>query len=241
MSGITSFSSALDNASRTAMRPESHAGRAAGSQVAQRGQTRRRTQAERVAESDRRMLDAAVRLIAAHGSMQTTLEMVGVEAGYSRGLAQHRFGSKDGLLEAVLDHVVKEYRARLLPRLRGLRGLEAIFCEIDCYLEGMENPPPSSKAFFVLMLESVGPVPQIRHVFADLSQRWHRALAAQIRAGQSSGEIIAEIDPDIEAQLIIAAVRGIRLQSVLSPHGSNLRQTIDALKRDLRHRLAAQI
>ena len=39
---------------------------------------------------------------------------------------------------------------RLEERLRGLTGLDAVFCEIDCYLEGMDDPPLSSRAFFVL-------------------------------------------------------------------------------------------
>lgn len=217
--------------------PAQHPGAGPASKAEGRAGRARRTQAERVAESDQRMLRAAVEFIATRGSSQTTLEMVGVAAGYSRGLAQHRFGSKDGLLEAVLAHVVKEYRARLLPTLKGLSGLDALYCEIDAYLAGMDDPPMSSKAFFVLMLESIGPVPQIRHVFADLSDRWHKALAWQIRLGQQRGDIVRSANPEVEAELIIAAVRGLRLQSMLSPPASNLAAAIAALKADIGQRL----
>lgn len=199
----------------------------------------RRTQAERVAESDQRMLEAAVRLIAQHGSTQTTLETVGVAAGYSRGLAQHRFGSKDGLLEAVLAHVVKEYRLRLLPRLKGLSGLDALECEIDAYLHGMDDPPVNSRAFFMLMLDSIGPVPQIRHVFADLSERWHRHLTRQVRAGQARGEIGAQINPEAEVRLLIATVRGLRMESMLGRQTGDLATIIETLKNDIRQRLRA--
>ena len=119
----------------------------------------RRTQAERVAESDRRMLDAALRLIATRGYSQTTLEAIGLEAGYSRALVQHRFGSKDKLLEALIGEIAQAHRARLLPRLRGLAGLDALEVEIDCYLEGMDDPPMHSRAFFVLMSESIASNP----------------------------------------------------------------------------------
>lgn len=61
----------------------------------------RRTQAERVAESDHRLMEAAIRLVARVGYTHTTLESIGVEAGYSRGLVQHRFGSKDRLQEST--------------------------------------------------------------------------------------------------------------------------------------------
>ena len=89
----------------------------------------RRTQAARVAESDTRMLDAAMRLVAARGYMQTTLEAIGVEAGYSRGLVSHRFGSKDRLLEELVNRVTEDFRQGLLQRLRGRSGLEAVFAK----------------------------------------------------------------------------------------------------------------
>ena len=214
---------------------EGHAAAAAGT-VARRP---RRTQAERVAESDRRMLDAAMRLIATRGYTQTTLEAIGVEAGYSRGLVQHRFGSKDKLLEELIARIAGDHRERLLLRMRGLSGLDAIECEIDCYLEGMDDPPVSSRAFFVLMLESVGPAPQIRHVFAQIGARWQEALAGQIRKGQRAGRIRAEADADIEAQLLVATVRGLRMQSMLDPAASDIASGIAALKQRLRRRLAA--
>src|SRR5437868_7026760 len=174
----------------------------------------RRTQAERVAESDRRMLEAATRLFARHGYTQTTLETIGVEAGYSRGLAQHRFGNKDRLLEDLIKKLAADHRERLLVRLRGLSGLEALFCEIDCYLEGMDQPSDSSRAFFMLMHESLGPAPHIRATFAAISARWHHALARQIERGQEAGQIRLDIDPAREAQLLIAVARGLRTQSM---------------------------
>ncbi len=198
----------------------------------------RRTQAERVAESDRRMLDAAMRLIATRGYTQTTLEAIGVEAGYSRGLVQHRFGSKDKLLEELIARIAGDHRERLLLRMRGLSGLDAIECEIDCYLEGMDDPPVSSRALFVLMLESVGPSPQIRHVFAKIGARWQKALAGQIRKGQRAGRIRAGADAEVEAQLLVATVRGLRMQSMLDPAASDIASGIAALKQRLRSRLA---
>ncbi len=197
----------------------------------------RRTQAERVAESDRRLLEAATRLIAERGYTHTTLEATGIEAGYSRGLVQHRFGTKDRLLEELIKHIADAHRARLLERMRGLTGLGAIFCEIDCYLEGMDNPSVNSRAFFVLMLESIGPAPQIRPTFAAISARWHRAITRHIEAGQRAGEIRSEIVAADEAHLLIATVRGLRTQSMLSPVTSNIAVAIRTLKDSLRSRL----
>ncbi|MEN2473455.1 TetR/AcrR family transcriptional regulator [Burkholderia sp. GS2Y] len=197
----------------------------------------RRTQAERVAESDRRLMEAAIRLIARVGYTHTTLESIGIEAGYSRGLVQHRFGSKDQMLEELVNKIATDQRERLLARLQGLRGMDALLCEIDCYLEGMDTPPERARAFYMLMQESLGPAPHIRTAFAAISARWHRALARQIEVGQEAGQIRPDVDPAAEARLLIATLRGLRMQSMLDPHTSNIAKSIDSLKCGLRARL----
>ena len=198
----------------------------------------RRTQAERVAESDTRMLQAAMQLVASRGYANTTLEAIGAEAGYSRGLVSHRWGSKDKLLEELVNRVLEDFRKGLLERLRGLSGLDAVFCEIDCYLEGMDDPPLSSRAFFVLMLESIGPAPQIREHFARFSSRWQASLERTITKGQEAGSIRVDVKPAEEARLLIATLRGLRTQSMLDPATSDIARDIAALKTTLRQRLA---
>ena len=198
----------------------------------------RRTQAERVAESDTRMLQAAMRLVATRGYAQTTLEAIGAESGYSRGLVSHRWGTKDKLLEELVDRVLEDFRVGLLQRLRGLTGLDALFCEIDCYLEGMDDPPLSSRAFFVLMLESIGPAPQIREHFARFSKKWQASLSRTIGKGQQLGSIRADVKAADEARLLIATLRGLRTQSMLDPASSDIARDIAALKATLTQRLA---
>lgn len=198
----------------------------------------RRTQAERVAESDTRMLQAAMQLVASRGYANTTLEAIGAEAGYSRGLVSHRWGSKDKLLEELVNRVLEDFRKGLLERLRGLSGLDAVFCEIDCYLEGMDDPPLSSRAFFVLMLESIGPAPQIREHFARFSSRWQASLERTLTKGQEAGSIRVDVKPAEEARLLIATLRGLRTQSMLDPATSDIARDIAALKTTLRQRLA---
>ena len=55
------------------------------------------TQAERTALSDQKMFEMAIELVNERGTAKTTLKDIGEGAGYSRGLASYRFGSKDGL------------------------------------------------------------------------------------------------------------------------------------------------
>ncbi len=48
---------------------------------------------------------AAIRIIPTQGYQRTTLNEVGKEAGYTGGLVSHRFGSKAGLLKAVITSI----------------------------------------------------------------------------------------------------------------------------------------
>ena len=73
----------------------------------------RRSQAQRTALSDTRMLEAAIRLIIERGAGKTTLKEVGELAGYSRGLAGYRFGSKEGLLNFVVRSVGDDWLREL--------------------------------------------------------------------------------------------------------------------------------
>ncbi|MDO8451197.1 MAG: helix-turn-helix domain-containing protein [Rhodoferax sp.] len=79
----------------------------------------RRTQTERTEETRRRILDAAVDVLAAKGYAGFRTADVAEMAGVSRGAQTHHFPSKDELLVAVVEHVFK--RTADLGRKRARR------------------------------------------------------------------------------------------------------------------------
>ncbi|MBN6040511.1 TetR family transcriptional regulator [Amycolatopsis sp. 195334CR] len=62
---------------------------------------KQRTQEERRSSAERAMLAAAVRLFSKRGVEQTSMADIGEEAGYSRGLANHHFGSRAELVDRL--------------------------------------------------------------------------------------------------------------------------------------------
>ena len=64
----------------------------------------RMTQAERTARAEAGMIEAAIELLTTAGIQGTTLVAIGDKSGYSRGLVTARFGSKDGLIDALIDN-----------------------------------------------------------------------------------------------------------------------------------------
>ena len=73
----------------------------------------RRTQAERTAETRRRILDAVVESIAEVGFQRTTATEIAKRAGVTWGAVQHHFGAKGGILEAVLEDTFERFETRL--------------------------------------------------------------------------------------------------------------------------------
>ena len=80
-------------------------------------ESRRLTQAQRTEISDNRMMDAAVALIVDRGPAATSLKEVGLMAGYSRGLAGQRFGSKEKLFAFVLRQIGENWLGHLMTTL----------------------------------------------------------------------------------------------------------------------------
>ncbi|KLI09139.1 hypothetical protein A5731_09235 [Mycolicibacterium conceptionense] len=56
-----------------------------------------------------RIRDAALRCFATGGISGTTMRTIAEAAGVSHGLLRHHFGSKDGLIAAVDDHVLRVF------------------------------------------------------------------------------------------------------------------------------------
>ena len=73
----------------------------------------RRTQAERSAITQRKIVDAAVECVADRGFGAATMTAVAERAGVTVGAIQHQFLDKDGLRVAVLEHGLERLASTL--------------------------------------------------------------------------------------------------------------------------------
>jgi len=200
----------------------------------------RRTQAERRARSERSLLEAAEQLIAEKGSSRTTLAEIGQRAGYSRGLVNQRFGSKGDLVSRLTRRIQRRFRDRILaPALEHRTGLDALLAAVDAYLGGMDLSVGTGRAFYVLMAESLGPVPEIRDTFALADREFRNFLERHIADGIEAGDIRPDIDRAAQSGMIVGALRGITLQWLVDPHGLDLREATRELRQTLELSLRA--
>jgi AcrR family transcriptional regulator len=164
------------------------------------------------------MIRAARKLIARQGYTKTTLTQIGRESGYSGGLVTHRFGSKLGLLRTLVGRITgRFYRDQIEPAVGGRAGIDAVCAAAQTYLLELSVREEPMRVLYVLMGEALGPVPEIREVFAELNRGFRTKLAELIGSGIDAGEIRRELDPEAEAALVVGMLRGVAMQWLTDP------------------------
>jgi AcrR family transcriptional regulator len=201
--------------------------------------TTRRTQAERRGEAEQALLHAAARLFARRGIDQTSLADIGEEAGYSRGLVNHHFGSKAALVER-LSHDAQEAFLAQLPEPSGSGTIDTLVGIATAYLDMVSRETNETRAFFVMWGAALPTDGALRPVFVIDDSRFRDGVAALIRAGQGYGEIDAELDVAGFAVAFVGLVRGISALFLIDPKGIDVAGGRHVCERFIRAALAPQ-
>ena len=183
-----------------------------------------KTQEQRREESEKQMLKAAITLFARQGYLKTTLSEVGKEAGYTAGLVSHKFGSKEGLLQAVVTHISQRFLGdQLGESIKQNSATESISNYLDIYLREVSLREGPIRALYVIMGEALGAVPEVRKPIAEMNAGARDILKKIVTTGIEQKEFRADLDPDAAAALIIGALRGLVMQHLLDPRRVNLK------------------
>lgn len=179
------------------------------------------TQKERKAESERRILHAAVELFAKQGYTKTTLSEVGKAAGYTGGLVSHRFGSKEQLLMAVLQNSAFRFMEdQLRPSIEGdhIQSAEkALRNYIKIYFDEVFLRESNIRALYVIMGEGLGAVPEVQPHIAAINKAMRKRIALIVRQGVESGEFGENVDSEDWALMIFGMLRGTVMQYLADP------------------------
>ena len=196
--------------------------------------TARRTQAERTAISDAAMINAAIDIIVARGTSGLTLKDVGEHAGYSRGLASYRFGSKSGLFAAIIRSVGESWLRELQAATSNRQGLDAVLAATDAHARLIAAGAPAIQAFYILWFNSIGPDHALRQVIANVHERRQRDVEAWIQSGLEHGNISPTVDIRAVAGQFCATIVGIVYQWLARPDSlDDVMQLHDGLKAEM--------
>ena len=186
---------------------------------------RRRTQAERSAETRRILLETAIRCLHRKGYAATTTLLVAEEAGLSRGAMLHQFPTRVDLMmfvvQSVFDDEVAIYDARLSaiadPRQRLFAFPEIVWEVLSRpsgvavleVLQGSRSDPDLASRLAPLQA-------QIEQNALTLLGRWFGEGAGASRSAM---------------RLVVWAVRGLSIAQVLAPDPEEIRKSVTLLRR----------
>ena len=192
------------------------------------------TQAERTAISDKAMLEAAIELILERGTDKTTLAAIGEKAGYSRGLATYRFGSKAGLFDEVCKSISRRWLDYLKDGVGDKIGIDAMCAALDAFFRFVSDAPRDARVLQILYCGAASPKSEYRQTSINIHQRQQDDVADWIRAGQAEGTIRNDVNPRSIAAQYIAYISGMTYLWVINPNSLDFGKANEDMKAHLR-------
>ncbi len=167
----------------------------------------------RLSPADRRALleDAARACMARGGIRAFTVDRIVAEAGVSRGLVIHHFGSMDGLLVAVYARMYREWIEAITEPRPASSRLEAI-------IEAIVSPKLFSRETLNVWLTLWGEIannPVLREAHRDLYSEYRATIAGALaEAAAANGRAV---DADRVASTLICLIDGFGVQRCVEP------------------------
>ena len=174
-------------------------------------------QSDRRNQSTRKLITAFLELAAEQGVASITFDNIGERAGYSRGLASQKFGSKNGLLEAAISQLHDEMaEIREEAHLEDRPGLESLLLYCDVHLTTQEEFP-QMRAYFILYSAAVAELSDMRPLFVKANERTRNDLVSIIERGKKDGSIRTDINAKKVAALIGNMLGGLANNAIIDP------------------------
>jgi AcrR family transcriptional regulator len=179
---------------------------------------------EQSARSRKALIEAATALFAERGYGETSVQAIGERAGVSRGSIFWHFGSKEGLLWAVVERAFDTWETEVLvPDVGDATGVEAM----------RRSLAEALRLFYVLIFEALGPRPDLAQEFAKLHVRLREMTVGWIREAIESGEMRQDVSADAVVIFITGALGGLAYQWLLDPGGFDLGRAYEDLEKTL--------
>ena len=197
------------------------------------------TQAERAAASDRAMIDAAIELILERGTDGTTLAAIGERAGYSRGLATYRYGSKSGLFQEVSNTIQRRWVGYLKAAVEDKTASDALCAAAGAYFKFVTDAPEDIRVLHILLYEGAAPNSDLRGLAKQAFARQITDAEAWLKDGIDTGTVREDISPRDVAAQYVAHIAGVTYMWLLNPIEIDFAAIHENYTRTLRERLAA--
>lgn len=195
----------------------------------------RQRKADQREQAERKLLEAALELVALRGSFRMSLADVGAHAGFSRALPAHYFGNKEGLVSALVGFMLNRFRSVFVRGPKPKQGRAAVLHRVASYIHGAREEPAQFRALQILMAEASTDAgsPSLSESLVAANQSALAYFEHQIRVGIAQGEIDPATEPRAGAVVILGTMRGVLAQWFLAPEQIDLAAALGEFERML--------
>lgn len=158
----------------------------------------------RTSATKQKLFDAALRLVGERGAAGVTVDEIAAEAGVAKGTVYYNFGSKDGLVDALLRHGVE----LLAARLRGAEEVEDTFQALEALVDGALDFFAEYPAFAQLLVSEMWRTPGQWHGTLSLLRDDIVAIVKQVVQRRADA---GALPPEVQVGTASAALFGTLL------------------------------
>ena len=169
-------------------------------------------------------------LILERGANRATLREICENAGYSRGLANSRFGSKDNFLHELLKHFNHVWTDHLANCTANHRGLDAVLSAIDALARFMAEQERFMRGGYIIWYEHITGDNPVRAQLALNHQRYRSDMVRWLEQGIEDGTIRPDVDADGFAVFYLSWVSGTVYQWLVAPQAIDLSNAFNFIK-----------
>lgn len=180
--------------------------------------------AARTREAKRALLQSALKIVGVGGLAGLTLAEVGVRAGYSRGLVQYHYGSKEALIGAMMNWAVRGGRNMLDAHVS--KGLASVLNGIDEFNAVRKQQPEVFRGYWALTAEmSYSTNPVIREQIRSYQRNLRKTFAdVFVQEGLSRQRA------DVVAMIVLGGMRGLVQQWIAEEDSFDIDAGFQALR-----------
>lgn len=152
--------------------------------------------------ANERILDAGVRLFAAHGYDGVSMTDLATAAQVSKANIFHHYANKDALYAAVLKHAVADFASQLAQLNRDEPDFASrVRTFVGWHSQRLREREAQTRLLLREMFGESGHGPELaREVFGEGQRR----LLELVAAGQQAGRLRADVDPAVVALTLVA-------------------------------------
>ena len=180
--------------------------------------TEKRSKARATSQARRKdLVQIAHRLIAKKGLEGFRTRDVADAAGIDTGTLHYHFPSKEALVQAVVEHLVDDFRAiRPEPSVPPENALEELRNEIFDLVPRVCESPEQLLVMLDLKVRASRD-PAVAEILGRAEQEWFNLLTGIINRGIEQGVFRADIRPETEAILLRAQLIGLSMVGLEAP------------------------